>query len=127
MVCFIVDRIKKVDIKEVEGKLKLKEDVSMKKELIRKKYDEEFKREAVRLVVEEKRVAAEVERNLGISGGSICHWKRLLKEDEKNPFPGKGFRRPQEEKLYQLKRENNRLRQERDILKKAMAIFSTNR
>ena len=39
----------------------------MKKELIRKKYDEEFKREAVRLVVEEDRVAAEVERHLGIS------------------------------------------------------------
>ena len=41
-----------------------------------------------------------------------------------DPFPGKGRLSPEDEELRQLRRENKRLRMERDILKKAVAIFS---
>ncbi len=91
---------------------------------LRNKYDEVFKREAVRLVSEEGRSAFSVERDLGIGNGSISRWRKALSEDSDHPFPGKGRQRPGEEELRGLKRENEILRQERDILKKALAIFS---
>lgn len=94
---------------------------------LNKSYDETFKCEAVRLVVEEGRRAMAVERDLGISKGSISHWKRILQQGSVKAFPGKGYRRPEDEELYQLRKENDKLRTERDILKKAVAIFSVNR
>ena len=90
----------------------------------RKQYDESFKREAVRLVVEEGLSAYSVERDLGISNGSISHWKKALAADPKHAFPGKGRLKPPAEEVRQLQRENDILRQEREILKKALAIFS---
>ena len=90
----------------------------------KRKYDEAFKREAVRLVVEEGMSGSQVERDLGISSSLVQRWRRALKEDNKVPFPGRGFQRPEQAELTRLKKENNRLRRERDILKKAMAIFS---
>ena len=90
----------------------------------RKQYDQSFKREAVRLVVEEGLSAYSVERDLGISNGSIFHWKKALAEDPKHAFPGKGRLKPPSEEVRQLQRENDILRQEREILKKALAIFS---
>ena len=90
----------------------------------KKKYDEGFKREAVRLVEEEGMTSSRVERNLGITNGLVGRWRRALKEDGKVPFPGSGYQRPEQAELTRLKRENDRLRRERDILKKAMAIFS---
>ena len=89
-----------------------------------KKYDEVFKREAVRLVEEEGRSAFSVERDLGLGNGVISRWRKALSKDSEHPFPGKGRQKPDEEELRHLKRENDILRQERDILKKALAIFS---
>jgi transposase len=63
----------------------------------RRKYTKEFKIDAVRLIVEEGKVDA---------------------------FPGKGRLSPEDEELRQLRRKNKRLLMERDILKKAVAIFS---
>jgi len=91
------------------------------------KYDEAFKREAVRLVTEDGRSASSVERDLGISNGCISRWKKALSEDSEHPFPGKGRLRPADEELRRLQRDNDILRQERDILKKALAIFSKGR
>ena len=96
----------------------------MKSKYSPNKYDESFKREAVRLVVEEGRSASSVERDLGIGNGSISRWRKALIEDSEHPFPGKGKLRPADEELKKLQRENDILRQERDILKKALAIFS---
>ena len=96
----------------------------MKSKYSLNKYDESFKREAVRLVTEEGRSAASVERDLGIGNGAISRWRKALSEDSEHPFPGKGRLRPADEELRSLQRENNILRQERDILKKALAIFS---
>jgi transposase len=90
----------------------------------RRKYDNEFKREAVRLVVEEGRKASEVERNLGIGRSTVSRWIREFKGDPEHAFPGKGRLKAPDEKILKLERENERLRRERDILKKAVAIFS---
>ena len=89
-----------------------------------KKYDREFKIEAVRLATEPGNTAAKVERDLGIGQGLISRWKRQLRQDGDDAFPGKGHLKPQDEELRRLRRENERLRRERDILKKAVAIFS---
>jgi len=90
----------------------------------RKSYDNEFKREAVRLVVEEGRKASEVERNLGITPTLVSRWVREMSEDPEYTFPGKGRLQAPDEEIRKLQRENERLRRERDILKKAVAIFS---
>jgi transposase len=90
----------------------------------RRSYDNEFKREAVRLVVEEGRKASEVERNLGITPTLVARWVREMSEDPEYAFPGKGRLKAPDEEIRKLKRENERLRRERDILKKAVAIFS---
>jgi transposase len=89
-----------------------------------KRFDKEFKIEAVRLASEPGNTQSEIERDLGISQGIISRWKRELRKDGDQAFPGKGRLKPNDDELRRLKRENERLRQERDILKKAVAIFS---
>ena len=89
-----------------------------------KRYDKEFKIEAARLAAEPGNTQAKIERDLGIGQGVISRWKREFKLDGEHAFPGKGRLKPHDEELRSLKRENERLRRERDILKKAVAIFS---
>jgi transposase len=88
-------------------------------------YDLEFKKEAVRMASEPGVTAKDVESRLGIGQGVLSRWKRDLARDGEQAFPGKGHLKPDDEQIRQLKRENERLRRERDILKKAVAIFST--
>ena len=90
----------------------------------RKNYDNEFKREAIRLVLEDGRKASEVERNLGITPTLLSRWIREMSEDSEYAFPGKGHLKAPDDQIRHLQRENERLRRERDILKKAIAVFS---
>jgi transposase len=90
-----------------------------------RKYDREFKMEAVRMASEPGVLTRDVERRLGIGQGVLSRWKREFNNDGKQAFPGKGHLKPEDEELRCLKRECERLRRERDILKKAVAIFST--
>ena len=90
-----------------------------------RKYDREFKIEAVRMASEPGVTARDVESRLGIGQGVLSRWKRHLNNEGKHAFPGKGHLKPEDEELRRLKRECERLRRERDILKKAVAIFST--
>ncbi len=90
-----------------------------------RKYDKEFKQEAVQMASEPGVTAVDVERRLGIGQGVISRWKREFKDDGKQAFPGTGHLKPKDEEFRRLKRECERLRRERDILKKAVAIFST--
>ena len=92
-----------------------------------RKYDREFKLEAVRMAQEEGCTAAEVEKRLGIGQGRISRWKRQLTERGEAAFPGKGHLPPDEERMRQLERELSRVTRERDILKKTLAIFSEDR
>ncbi|MEE8399753.1 MAG: transposase [Desulfobacterales bacterium] len=89
-----------------------------------KRYDKEYKIEALRLASEPGNTQARIERDLGISQGVISRWKGELQQDKEQAFPGKGNLKAQDEKLRRLERDNDRLRRERDILKKAVAIFS---
>jgi transposase len=90
----------------------------------RRTYTREFKIEAVRLLETSGKSAAQLERELGIGDGCMCRWKRQFAEEGENAFPGHGRVTPDQEHIHQLERENEILRQERDILKKAVAIFS---
>ncbi len=67
---------------------------------------------------------AQIARELGISDSAIHGWRRELAEHGQEAFPGKGHQTALEEENRRLKREVERLQQERDILKKAVSIFS---
>ena len=90
----------------------------------RRQYTKEFKIEAVRLIVEEGRPISEVARELGIGENLLHRWKKKSEEGKIDPFPGQGRLSPEDEELRRLRRENERLRMEHEILKKAVAIFS---
>ena len=72
-----------------------------------RKYDREFKIEAVRMSTEPGATAKEVERRLGIGQGMLTRWKRQLKADGEQAFPGKGHLKPEDEQLRRLKRETS--------------------
>ena len=91
---------------------------------IRRKYTREFKLEALRLLETSGKSAAQIERDLGIGSGNLYRWKRKLAEKGDYAFPGYGRLDPEQDRIRQLEREVEILRQERDILKKAVAIFS---
>ncbi len=88
----------------------------------RNKYDRDFKLDTIRLCEESGKKQRDFEKEMGIGAGCISHWKRELSESKEQAFPGNGTSRDQE--IARLKRENEILRQERDILKKAVGIFS---
>jgi transposase-like protein len=88
----------------------------------RKKYSKEFKLEAVRLLESGTKPGHEIERDLGIGSGQIYRWRKQLAVDGERAFPGNGKSR--DEELAALRKENKELREERDILRKATAIFS---
>jgi transposase len=90
-----------------------------------RRYDPEFKREAVRLVIEEGMGVREVERNLGITYGVLKGWVRQYRDHQDAAFIGRIDPGSAEAELKRLRKENERLQRERDILKKAVAIFST--
>ena len=92
----------------------------------RRTYDKAFKEETIRLVIEEGRPASEVERNLGIGKSIVSRWVREFHQDTQDAFPGQGRMKPAEEQIRALQRELDRVTRERDILKKAVAIFSQN-
>lgn len=90
----------------------------------RRSFSREFKLEAVALVTEGGLSVAQAARDLGIHENVLGRWRRQFEEDPDQAFPGKGRLRPQDEELARLRRENEILRQEREILKKAVGIFS---
>src|SRR5579883_1420412 len=87
-------------------------------------YTREFKEEAVRLAQTSGKPIMQVARELGISDTSIHQWRKELAQHGKDAFPGNGHQTPLEDENRRLKREIERLQQERDILKKAVSIFS---
>jgi transposase len=89
----------------------------------RKRYDSEFKREAVRLVLS-GRTVSDVADGLGIHPNVLSRWKREYLENQDSAFPGKGYLKPEEQKIKDLERKLRDVTEERDILKKAVAIFS---
>ncbi len=89
----------------------------------RRSFTKEYKLEAVRLVIEDGVSIAQVSRDLGIRPALLGRWKQEYEQEQKNGFAGEGNLSPEEE-VKHLRKENARLRMERDILKKAAVIFS---
>jgi transposase len=90
----------------------------------RRKFTADFKREAVRLTEETDKSVAEIARELGINPNTLYRWRQEQAEYAEQAFPGNGRLRPEEEELRGLRRELEIVKQERDILKKAISIFS---
>jgi transposase len=90
----------------------------------RKPYPAEFKQEAVRLLKEQRLPRSQVARDLGIDAETLRRWARELSPD--SAAPGEASITPPVSavELARLRRENEQLRMERDILKKAIGIFS---
>jgi transposase len=88
----------------------------------RKPYAREFKIEAVKVVTERGLPRKQVARDLGVDLTTLRRWIAELEAEGERAFPGQGQARDAE--LTRLRRENELLRQERDILKKAIGICS---
>jgi transposase len=88
----------------------------------RKKYSREFKLEALRQTDLGKNVA-EVARQLEIPVHQLYKWRSELDRKQSEAFPGTGHETPNGE-LESLRKENKRLRMERDILKKSLGFFA---
>jgi len=94
-----------------------------------RQYTQEFKKEAVEYSLNSKKTAEEVARDLGISPHNLSRWRREYRKLGNLSFPGHGKENltPQEEKLRKLQKELTDTQIERDILKKALAIFTKKR
>ena len=90
----------------------------------RRTFTREFKVEAVRRITAEGKSLAEVARELGLGESLLRSWKQALAAEGDQAFPGKGHQPAVEEELRRLRAENQRLRMEREILKKATAFFA---
>ena len=90
----------------------------------RRTFTREFKVEAVRLSLENGRSGADVARQLGIHPNVLYRWRKELLEDSVEAFPGQGKMKASDEEVAQLRREVALLREDREILKKALAFFS---
>jgi len=92
----------------------------------RKKYTKEFKEEAIRLAETSGKTISSVARDLDINDGLLRRWRLDAMKDGEACFPGNGRQAltPEEEEIKRLKRELEIIKEERDILKKAVAIFS---
>lgn len=86
----------------------------------KRKYTKEFKQEAVKLT--ESNSIAQVSRDLGIHENQLGKWKREQKVNPVNAFTGK--KTPEQEEIKELRKQLADITQQRDILKKAVAIFS---
>ncbi len=131
MIICLAEWFKKLDlVKKVHTKLSTylicesgKESKWKTKEL-RKTYDRDFKVSALKLILEKHQRVAKVCRDLGVSQNTLHKWKRLFLADSRNGFPGNGKVLEHEAEMRRLKRDLELVQEERDILKKAMGIFS---
>ena len=92
----------------------------------RKKYSKQFKLDALEMYENGEKSMALVERELGITDGLLAKWRDDLQgvKDPASVFPGNGNLPEQEARIRQLERENAQLRQEKEILKKVLGIYS---
>ena len=92
---------------------------------IRRQYSEEFKEDAVGHSLTSEKTVVEVAQDLGIAHSNLRRWRTQYGKNGELASPGNGKQRltPQEEEIRRLKKELYEVRQERDILKKVVAIF----
>ena len=86
----------------------------------RRSFTDEFKRDAVALVIDEGRAVVDVARRLGVGEGTLGNWVRQVRVDRGERA---GVTTSERTELAELRRENARLRMERDLLKRATAFW----
>ncbi len=89
-----------------------------------RRYDREFKLQTVRLLEESDKPMRVIAEELGISVNTLSLWKKAVRESGQMAFPEGGLTEDQR-RIRELEKELKDVRMERDILKKAVAIFST--
>ena len=90
----------------------------------RRKFTQEFKDDAVSLVIDQGYSCAEVARRLGVPGNNVNRWVREYRQRNEIESADGLTRNEMEAELKRLRKENKRLEMERDILKKAAAFFA---
>lgn len=90
--------------------------------MAKQKHTKEFKLEALALA--DQVGGAQAARSLGIRSNLIYRWRQEFKQDGDEAFRGHGIMTAQEAELARLRRENANLKEDREILKKALEIFS---
>jgi len=96
----------------------------MNQKRIRQNYTKEFKSDAVKLVLENAYSANEAARRLGINQTNVSRWVREYRQENEPSIEGGATRSELESELKRLRKENQRLQMEREILKKAAAFFA---
>ena len=90
----------------------------------RRRFGREFKLEAVRLVRERGVTVAQAARDLDVHENVLRKWVKDFAADPQHAFPGLGQMKPEQLEIERLRREVQKLKAERDILKKAAAYFA---
>lgn len=91
----------------------------------RRQFDDDFKAQAVRLVLDEGQSVGSVARDLDLTETALREWVNRARADRTK---GKtGLTTAEREELARLRKENRILREEREILRKAAAFFATER
>ncbi len=90
----------------------------------RKGFSPEFKREAVRLLETSQKSSADLARELGVRRNQLYKWKEQLGKRGAGAFPGSGRGTGSSDELARLRKELEKVKEERDILKKAAAYFA---
>jgi transposase len=93
----------------------------------RRKFDADFKRNAVLLSLQPDKTPTQVAADLNLGINVLSRWRREYLKDSNNAFPGNGKLKLEDEELRRLRKENTDLKMERDILKKALGYFSSPR
>jgi transposase len=93
--------------------------------MARKTYTREFELQALRMLTDQGLSVAEVARRLGVGENCLRHWRQAAREQGDAAFPGQGNPSPADEELRRLRAEVQRLKAERDLLKKAAAYFAS--
>ncbi len=94
-----------------------------KKTRVRRKFTDEFKASAVRIVVEEGKAVNEVARDLDLVASALGNWVKQARVD-RGAGPAGALTASERDELTRLRSENRTLRMEREILKKAAAFFA---
>ena len=87
-------------------------------------FSREFKRDAVQLVTEKGMPVGKVARELDIHPNLLHLWRRRFLAEGEKVFTGRGRITPEVAEIRGLRKQLEKVRQERDILKKALAVFS---